>query len=86
MAGSAALILLALETAPDAGTGILYILVFGLGSIAGMALLSFVIAIPLRFSARALTRLHNLLQGAVGVATVAIGLLTAVGAGRAFFE
>ncbi len=86
MAGSAALILLALESAPSAGAGLLYILMFGLGSIAGMGLLSLVIAVPLRHSASGLTHLHRLLHGAIGLATVAIGLATALGAGRSLFE
>jgi len=86
MAGSAALILLTLESVPSVAAGLLYILLFGVGSIAGMALLSAAIAVPLRYSAAGLTRLHGLLHGAIGLATVAIGVATAVGAGRSFFE
>jgi ABC-type nickel/cobalt efflux system permease component RcnA len=85
MAGSAAIILLTLESAPSAAAGLLYILLFGVGSIVGMALLSVAIAVPLRFSAAGLTRLHGLLHGAIGLATVAIGIATAVGAGRSLF-
>jgi sulfite exporter TauE/SafE len=73
MAGSAALILLTLERVPSFAAGLLYMLLFGVGSIAGMALLSVVIAVPLRYSAAGLTRLHGLLHGAIGLATVAIG-------------
>jgi len=73
MAGSAALILLTLQTVKSPITGLIYIALFGAGSMAGMALLSFVIAIPLRCSARGLTWLHNGLQGAVGCATILIG-------------
>ena len=73
MAGSAALILLTLQTVKSPITGLVYIALFGAGSMAGMALLSFVIAIPLRCSARGLTWLHNGLQGAVGCATILIG-------------
>ena len=85
MAGSAALILLTLETVPSVATGLLYMLLFGAGSIAGMALLSVAIAVPLRFSATGLTRLHGMLHGAIGLATVAIGVATAYGAGRSLF-
>jgi len=85
MAGSAALIVLTLGSAPSVAAGLLYILLFGVGSIVGMALLSVAIAVPLRYSAVGLTRLHGLLHGAVGVATVAIGVATAVGAGRSLF-
>jgi hypothetical protein len=38
-----------------------------------MAALSVLIAVPLRYSARGLTWLHNGLQGLIGVATVALG-------------
>jgi ABC-type nickel/cobalt efflux system permease component RcnA len=85
MAGSAALILLTLESVPSVAAGLLYILLFGAGSIAGMALLSVVIAVPLRFSAAGLTRLHGLLHGSIGLATVAIGVVTAYGAGLSLF-
>lgn len=74
MAGSAALILLTLETVASPVQGILYILLFGLGSIVGMALLAVVIAIPLRFSANAMTWAHNGLKGLVGLVTLGLGL------------
>ena len=73
MAGSAALILLTLQTVESPFVGLAYIALFGIGSMTGMALLSFVIAIPLRFSAGGLTWLHNSLQGVIGVATIVIG-------------
>ena len=73
MAGSAALILLTLQTVESPFVGLAYIALFGIGSMTGMALLSFVIAIPLRFSAGGLTWLHNGLQGVIGVATIVIG-------------
>jgi hypothetical protein len=85
MAGSAALILLTLERVPSVGAGLLYMLLFGLGSIAGMALLSVAIAVPLRYSAAGLARLHGMLHGTIGLATVAIGMVTAYGAGRSLF-
>jgi len=81
MAGSAALILLTLESVGAPAVGILYIALFGLGSIAGMAALSVVIAVPLRYSAHGLTRLHNSLRGAIGVATIALGGLLMVQVG-----
>jgi ABC-type nickel/cobalt efflux system permease component RcnA len=72
-AGSAALILLTLETIQSPLWGMVYILLFGIGSILGMALLSVAIAVPLRSSAKGLTWLHNGLQGAIGVLTIGIG-------------
>ncbi len=73
MAGSAALILLTLQTVSSPLTGLLYMLLFGIGSIVGMAALSVVIAIPLRHSAKGLTWLNNGLQGLIGIATIALG-------------
>jgi len=73
MAGSAALIVLTLQTVSSTTQGFLYILFFGIGSILGMAALSAIIAIPLRHSARGLTWMHNGFQGAIGLVTIGIG-------------
>lgn len=75
MAGSAAMVLLSLAAAPTLGAGLLYIAVFGAGSILGMALLSTVIAVPIHLSARSLTRLHTGMNAAVGAVTCALGLV-----------
>lgn len=74
MAGSAALILLSLQAVESAAWGLVYIAVFGLGSILGMAALSIAMAVPLHFSARHLGRAHTVLSGGVGAATVVLGL------------
>lgn len=79
MAGSAALIVLTLQTVSSTTQGFLYILFFGIGSMFGMASLSFIIAIPLRRSAQGLTWMHNGFQGIIGLATIMIG-------GRMMFE
>lgn len=76
MAGSAALIVLTLERTQSLTVGMLYMLVFGVGSILGMALLSAVIAVPFRLSANGLTKFRYGLQWTVGVATLALGLTT----------
>lgn len=73
MAGSAALIVLTLQAVESPLSGIAYIALFGIGSIAGMALLSVIIAVPLRYTADSLTRIHNGLQAAVGIITIIIG-------------
>ncbi len=77
MAGSAALILLTLQTLSSPWLGLVYIAVFGVGSIAGMALFSIVIAIPLR-AARHMTLVYNGLQTTIGVATIALGIFILV--------
>lgn len=73
MAGSAALVLLTLEDVPSVGLGILYISLFGLGSVVGMAALSLVIALPLRASAMRLNYAHWSLTALVGLASCALG-------------
>jgi len=78
MAGSAALLLIAVSQASSAAAGLGYVALFGIGSMVGMGALSAVIAVPLAVSARWLTRANRALQGAVGVITIAIGLTTIV--------
>jgi ABC-type nickel/cobalt efflux system permease component RcnA len=76
MAGSAALLILTVTTAGSPVLGIAYVLVFGIGSIVGMGALSAVIAVPLTLSARFLTWSNRLVRGAIGSATMAIGIIT----------
>lgn len=73
MAGSAALILLSLEALSTPAWGLAYIALFGIGSIAGMAALSVVIAIPMRLTSQRLARAHNGLSVVVGLGTVLLG-------------
>ncbi len=81
MAGSAALILLTLNTTLSASQAIIYILLFGVGSTIGMGLLSLIMAIPFWYSARSLTWLHNGLQASVGVITTILGILVTLASG-----
>jgi cytochrome c biogenesis protein CcdA len=81
MAGSAALLVLAVSQAAHPATAVAYVLLFGLGSMLGMGALSAVIAVPLAVSARWLTWANRGLQGAVGVVTIAVGVGTMWGAG-----
>jgi hypothetical protein len=74
MAGSAALILLTLQTVQSFGMGLIYISLFGLGSIGGMAALSMAIMLPLRHSASRYTRLHQYLLFGIGAATIVLGI------------
>ena len=78
MAGSAALLVLAATQASSPAVGLGYVTLFGVGSMIGMGMLSAVIAVPLAVSARSLTWANRGLQGAVGLATVAIGIMTVV--------
>ena len=53
--------------------GVFYVLIFGLGSVIGMAALSLVIAIPISWSAKSLTWANRGLQSGVGLASLALG-------------
>lgn len=74
LAGSAALLLLTVEAIRSTALGLLYVALFGLGSVLGMAALSVVIALPLRSAARTLTWAHHGLKASVGLATILLGL------------
>src|SRR6266567_4779482 len=78
MAGSAALLMLAVSQASSPAVGLGYVALFGIGSMIGMGALSAIIAVPLAVSARWLTWANRGLQGAVGFVTVAIGVTTIV--------
>ncbi len=76
MAGSAALLMLAVSQASSPVVGLGYVALFGIGSMVGMGALSAVIAVPLAVSARWLTWANRGLQGVVGVVTIGIGIMT----------
>jgi len=76
MAGSAALLVLAVSQVASPATGMAYVLLFGVGSMLGMGALSVVIAVPLAVSARWLTWANRALQAGVGAITIAIGAMT----------
>jgi cytochrome c biogenesis protein CcdA len=78
MAGSAALLVLAVSQASSVAAGLGYVALFGIGSMIGMGALSTVIAVPITLSARWLTRVNSGLQAIVGVVTIAIGVMTIV--------
>jgi len=74
LAGSAGLMLLVLATIPSAIVGMLYIAVFGVGSIGGMFLMSTLISLPFLLVGRRLSLFGKVLQAAVGVVSLAFGL------------
>jgi hypothetical protein len=73
LAGSAALALLVSQTMPSAAWGLGYVLVFGVGSILGMAVLSGALAIPMGLTARRLTGLHGVFNAAVACLSIGLG-------------
>jgi len=81
MAGSAALIVLTLQTVSSPIMGLVYIALFGFGSVFGMAVLASIIMIPLHHSAKNLTRFYHGFQTTIGVGTIALGVFVMYGIG-----
>jgi ABC-type nickel/cobalt efflux system permease component RcnA len=84
MAGSAVLIVLALQAMPSVFDGLVYIALFGAGSILGMATLSVAIAWPLARWGRPLTLLHNTAHAGTGVLTIGFGIAVLLEGGAIF--
>lgn len=84
LAGSAALTLLVLTQIQSVSLGLLYLTLFGLGSTAGMLLMSGLIGLPFALSGRRLTSINYGLQTVAGTISIAFGLwyAYAVGSGR----
>lgn len=74
MAGSAALVVLAASSIDSPLAGLAYVLLFGVGSIIGMAVLSAIIAVPLTWTANSLTLANRALQACIGILTIGVGL------------
>jgi high-affinity nickel-transport protein len=74
LAGSAALTLLVLATIPRPLAGLLYIAVFGVGSTAGMLILSVLIAVPFVLTAGRSDRWNTAIRAAAGTANLILGI------------
>lgn len=77
LAGSAFVAMLVLTAVPTPLLGLGYLLVFGAGTIAGMMLITLVIAAPTTFAAQRFVNLQRYLRLASGVASIAFGLVLA---------
>ena len=73
VAGSAALTLLVLTSIESALTGMVYILLFGLGSVLSMGVMTIFISFPFVFSANRLPSLNKSIQLGVGMLSVLFG-------------
>ena len=74
LAGTGALMILVVAAAPSFIAGSLYILIFGIGSIGGMLILSSVISIPFVLSARSFHVFNHGLQFVTALLSIALGL------------
>jgi sulfite exporter TauE/SafE len=77
LAGSAAIALLILATIRNPVWAMAYLVVFGIGTIAGMALITTAIAIPSAYGTRRFARINRYLVVSSGLLSVAFGLFLA---------
>jgi ABC-type nickel/cobalt efflux system permease component RcnA len=74
LAGSAAVALLVLATIREPFWAVVYLLVFGIGTIAGMMVITAAIAVPFKFSGARSTRLNRGLSTMSGLISVSFGV------------
>lgn len=74
LAGSAAVLLMVLSTAKTVATGLLYIAVFGIGSIMGMMLIGLAIAVPVLWSLSIGRQVFLAVQGLASIGSIGLGL------------
>ncbi len=74
LAGSAAVALLVLTTIGDPRWAVLYLLIFGFGTIAGMMLITMIIGAPFAYTGKRFANLNRGLGVASGLISVAFGL------------
>jgi hypothetical protein len=75
LAGSAFVALLVVAAVPGAWLGLLYLALFGVGTIAGMGLITMALAMPSALTARRFVNMQRYLRLASGLASVAFGLV-----------
>jgi sulfite exporter TauE/SafE len=78
LAGTAGLLLLALPSVAPGAPAVLYLVLFGVGTVAGMMLFSLVISVPLAMSVRRLRWAAYTLHAATGTINVALGVWIAI--------
>ena len=77
LAGSAAVALLVLATIREAAWAVFYLAVFGIGTVAGMMLLTTAMAMPIAAASRRFGSVERRLAHATGVLSIAFGLFLA---------
>jgi cytochrome c biogenesis protein CcdA len=73
LAGTAGLVLLAVPAMESGSRAIVYLVVFGAGTIAGMMLFSLVISVPLALSVKRLRWMAGALEAVVGAVNILLG-------------
>jgi ABC-type nickel/cobalt efflux system permease component RcnA len=73
LAGSAALLLLVVASAQSVAGGLLYIVVFGCGSILGMIVIGALLSLPVVYSLRLGSPVFHAVQGVASAGSIALG-------------
>jgi len=74
LAGSAAVALLVLTTITDPRWALAYLVLFGIGTIVGMMLITLVVAAPITYASRRLVHVQHYMRVASGLLSLAFGL------------
>jgi ABC-type nickel/cobalt efflux system permease component RcnA len=74
-AGSAVLVLLVLTEIPSVALGLVYMAVFGIGSIGGMLIMSALISVPFVLTARRFEAINTTIRLCAGLFSLAFGLM-----------
>jgi high-affinity nickel-transport protein len=77
LSGSAAIALLVLTTIDSASRALLYLAVFGLGTLLGMMLLTLAMSVPLSALSRRVPNAEQRLARITGLVSIALGLFLA---------
>jgi sulfite exporter TauE/SafE len=75
LAGSAGLMLLIVPTIAAPATAIMYILIFGVGSIGGMMLMSLLIGLPIHLTSGKFEALNKSILGLAGMFSLVLGMI-----------
>jgi sulfite exporter TauE/SafE len=74
LAGSAALMLLVVPTIKSPYWAVAYILIFGVGSISGMMLMSFIVGLPFHFTATNFVNLNKIIRFSAAIFSFGLGI------------
>jgi high-affinity nickel-transport protein len=77
LAGSAAAALLVLATIPDTMYALAYLFIFGVGTIAGMTLITAMLAVPSVYAAGRVVRFQRSIRHAAGALSLLFGIIVA---------
>ena len=77
LAGSAAAALLVLAAIPETSRALAYLFIFGVGTIAGMTLITAILAVPSVYAAGRVVRLQTGIRLAAGALSLAFGIFVA---------